>query len=483
MPTPTVPRHRRTPLLAALLAAVLSSATAHAAIIGSAFTYQGSLSEGGVAPTAPYDLRFTLWDALSAGTQIAGTVTLDDVQVVSGVFSVELDFGNSAFLGDARWLQVEVRQGASTGLYTALPRQRLTPTPFSIGLSLPHEQVMSSNSPLFKMRNTGTGNGGEFYATGSGLNYGLRGINASTAFQAAGVRGEATANSGTVIGVEGVALTSSSGTGVVGTGKATGGYFTGDGALGVGAYARGYSLGLHAQNLGTGSAIYAVGNGATRDNATVRIVNTQPSAGMAQYVTNNSTWANTHLENDGTGEVLWLQRGPTAGHYIVATDGSDWKFWVDGTGVTHTKVLEILGGADFSERFDVQDGDAAIEPGTVVSIDPEREGRLEPSREAYDRRVAGIVSGAGGVKPGMIMAQDGSIASGEHPVALTGRVYCRVTAAGGPIRPGDLLTTSDVPGLAMRVSDPARAQGAILGKAMGTLEEGEGLVLVLVGLQ
>ena len=161
----------------------------------------------------------------------------------------------------------------------------------------------------------------------------------------------------------------------------------------------------------------------------------------------------------------------------------DWKFWVDGNGVTHTKVLEILGGADFSERFDVRDGEADIEPGTVVSIDPDHEGRLEPSREAYDHRVAGIVSGAGGVRPGMVMAQEGSIASGEHPVALTGRVYCRATAANGPIRPGDLLTTSDVPGLAMRVSDPARAQGAILGKAMGTLEEGEGLVLVLVGLQ
>jgi hypothetical protein len=58
-----------------------------------------------------------------------------------------------------------------------------------------------------------------------------------------------------------------------------------------------------------------------------------------------------------------------------------------------------------------------------------------------------------------------------------------VTAANGPIRPGDLLTTSAIPGHAMRVDDPARAQGAILGKAMGALERGEGLVLVLVGLQ
>ena len=97
--------------------------------------------------------------------------------------------------------------------------------------------------------------------------------------------------------------------------------------------------------------------------------------------------------------------------------------------------------------------------------------------------MAGILSGAGGVAPGMLMGQKGSVADGAHPVALTGRVYCRATAANGPIRPGDLLTTSSIPGHAMRVDDHARAAGAILGKAMGTLEAGEGLVLVLVGLQ
>jgi hypothetical protein len=167
----------------------------------------------------------------------------------------------------------------------------------------------------------------------------------------------------------------------------------------------------------------------------------------------------------------------------VATSGSDWKFWVDNAGVTHTKVLEILGGADLSEKFDVGEGESHVEPGMVVSIDPEHEGRLELARVPYDHRVAGVISGAGGVRPGMLMGQDGTPASGKHPVALTGRVYCRASAVNGPIMPGDLLTTSRLPGHCMRVDDPARAQGAILGKAMGSLEKGEGLVLVLVGLQ
>jgi hypothetical protein len=122
-------------------------------------------------------------------------------------------------------------------------------------------------------------------------------------------------------------------------------------------------------------------------------------------------------------------------------------------------------------------------PGMVVSIDPERAGDLTVSTQAYDKRVAGIISGAGGVKPGMLMGQEGSIAHGDRPVALTGRVYCLVDASLGSIEPGDLLTTSDTPGHAMKAKDHEKAQGAILGKAMTSLESGKGLVLVLVTLQ
>lgn len=146
-------------------------------------------------------------------------------------------------------------------------------------------------------------------------------------------------------------------------------------------------------------------------------------------------------------------------------------------------VIEIQGGSDLSEQFDVAAFDRPVEPGMVVSIDPSRPGGLQITTEPYDRRVAGIVSGANGVRPGMLMGQRGSEADGEHPVALTGRVYCWADAEGGPIEPGDLLTTSGNPGHAMRVDDSSRAQGAILGKAMTSLDTGTGMVLVLVGLQ
>jgi hypothetical protein len=79
-----------------------------------------------------------------------------------------------------------------------------------------------------------------------------------------------------------------------------------------------------------------------------------------------------------------------------------------------------------------------VEPGLVVAIDPEHPGQLRLAQEAYDRTVAGCVSGANGLNPGLVMAQEDSAADGAFPVALSGRVYCRVDATYGPIRPGDL---------------------------------------------
>lgn len=155
---------------------------------------------------------------------------------------------------------------------------------------------------------------------------------------------------------------------------------------------------------------------------------------------------------------------------------------LDVNGTISTKVLEITGGADLAEHFDISE-DIELIPGSVVSIDASNAGQLQVSKSAYDKTVAGIISGAGNIQPGMLMGQVGSIAHGKHPVALTGRVYCRVDASYGAIQPGDLLTTSDTPGHAMKVSDHEKARGAIIGKAMTSLENGQGNVLVLVSLQ
>lgn len=91
-------------------------------------------------------------------------------------------------------------------------------------------------------------------------------------------------------------------------------------------------------------------------------------------------------------------------------------------GTTLTRELKISGGADIAEPFDVAEPHAV--PGMLVSIDPSKPGELRISREEYDPKVAGIVSGANGIRPGMTLQQEGSVADGHMPVALTGRVYC-----------------------------------------------------------
>jgi hypothetical protein len=148
--------------------------------------------------------------------------------------------------------------------------------------------------------------------------------------------------------------------------------------------------------------------------------------------------------------------------------------------MVRTTVLQITGGGDLAESFEAS---GPVKPGMVLAIDPERPGRLRIADKAYDRTVAGVVSGANGVNPGLTMRQQGAVADGSLPVALTGRVYCWANTSSGSISPGDLLTSSGAPGQAMKVTDYGKAQGAIIGKAMTNLEHGEGLVLVLVTLQ
>ena len=101
---------------------------------------------------------------------------------------------------------------------------------------------------------------------------------------------------------------------------------------------------------------------------------------------------------------------------------------------------------------------------------------------SYDRRVAGVISGAGGYKPAVILDRKATGAD-RLPLALMGKVYCRVDASKSPISIGDLLTTSSTPGHAMKAANQAKAFGAVIGKALRPLSEGCGLVPILVALQ
>jgi hypothetical protein len=142
----------------------------------------------------------------------------------------------------------------------------------------------------------------------------------------------------------------------------------------------------------------------------------------------------------------------------------------------------LLINHDCAEEFDIVSSTDA-EPGTVMVLD--ESGALQPSSKAYDKKVAGVVSGAGDFKPGIILGKLVNPASeaSRMPIALLGKVYCKVDARNSPIEVGDLLTTSNVPGHAMKVEDPQKAFGAVIGKALSPLREERGLVPILVALQ
>lgn len=127
-------------------------------------------------------------------------------------------------------------------------------------------------------------------------------------------------------------------------------------------------------------------------------------------------------------------------------------------------------GADLAEYVFGE----GLKPGDVVIISPERDRHVVLSTAPYDTRVAGIISTA----PSHVMSAD----EGNVPLALAGRVPVKVSGENGPIRRGDLLTTSSTPGHAMRCADRQQCSGAILGKAMEEFDGERGSVVALVVL-
>ena len=538
--------------------------------VSGAFTYQGQIKLGSVPVNQETDFEFSLWDAEVGGNSIGLTNAFSSHEVVNGLFMVTLNFGGSAFTGDARWLQIAVRSPAGTGAFTTLaPRQLLTSVPYAIralqdtGLTLPYAGSANHEAGFaFDVANTGIGGGGI-----TGQSFGDQGF---------GVFGQVWGNFG--IGVHGVAWNETS----------YAGYFTAlhdpnDLVLGgprgqinsdVGNEESCLYLSSNSDvfvkldNDGGEAGMFRILNSGGADVCTIdedgqilahndsglaTIALRGNAAGGGSLEMRSSaaiTTASVNADYAGGGELILSDSAGTGKVYLRASEAADnaarvlmfnnagtrtfdldadrgdgdsgiWMRDNDGTvtvelhsgegtlggptqggimifrtasgaetvridaeyGHTTTQILSITGGSDLSEQFDITGQEGSVEPGTVVCIDPRNPGKLVACSRAYDRTVAGVVSGAGGIKPGMLMGQAGSPADGANPVALTGRVFCRADASNGPIAPGDLLTTSRVRGLAMRATDPGRASGAILGKAMSGLPQGQGLVLVLVSLQ
>lgn len=180
--------------------------------------------------------------------------------------------------------------------------------------------------------------------------------------------------------------------------------------------------------------------------------------------------------SEATGQGSAMKMYDAAGNLTIELDAD-----FGGDGRVITDELEIKGGSDLAEYFETSET-TDILPGQVVVIDTENPGQVKLSKEAYDKKVVGIASGANGIQPGMLMGQRGSIAFGDLPIAIAGRVYVQVDETSGAIEPGDFLTTSNQAGKAMLVDDWEKSRGSILGKALTAPDENS-FVLILVHLQ
>ena len=285
-------------------------------------------------------------------------------------------------------------------------------------------------------------------------------------------------------GVEGVS-TADGQPGVCGTGKGKAGMGVyglgeqGPGTVGVsktwhGAYGETQSTtggaGVWGEHKANGSGVVGKSGGgvgvwgASDSNEGVHAETHSPgTAAIAAY----------NLNPTGTGASIFAKKEGNLGH-AGFFDGN-----VHVTGTISVDKDVMLANADCAEDFDVVDPSEA-DPGSVMVLTDDT--TVVACSSAYDRRVAGIVSGAGGYKPGIIFDR-AQRTDQRKPIALMGKVYCRVDAEYGAVAVGDLLTTSPTTGHAMKAADPAKAFGAVIGKALRPLTTGRGLIPVLIALQ
>jgi hypothetical protein len=469
-----------------------------------AFTYQGMLSKNGSPYTGNCDMLFRLFasysgvDMISASTSPVGPVSVD-----KGLFTTVLDFANPFYDGAMRYLDITMRCPSGSGVtQTLASRQPLYATPYAYTL-LPGAIISGSVYPALNVittqnnadgidvtANVGT-NGWGVYAQGSG-----RGVFGDSA-NGSGIYGSSLNG----YGIYGYA---SNGTGVYGesnkpTGAAVYGHHDGDGpsVLGdsggaypaiegiryddgdaIGAYATGAGIAFEG-NAKSGNLLFGFNTGAARNQATLRIWNTNLLTGMTAYITNTSGYATAHFANNSSGQVLYLQNGGTdangtgGGDFITAVNNpeNDTQFRVLSSGEVRSDVGFNTPAADFAEMLPAV---ANLEPGDVLIMG--NDGKLQRSTRPYQASVVGVYS----TKPGFVGGSpvNGPLAN-TVPLAMVGIVPVKVTALNGAIHIGDLLVSSALPGRAMRAgSNPPI--GTIIGKALGPLDRGTGTIMMLV---
>jgi hypothetical protein len=425
--------------------------------VGDYIPIQGRLtdSEGNPPPTADYDLRFRLYEHSSGGTPICTDTEL--VGVVDGLFSSYIHGCADVLHGQGVWLSVEI-----VGDGEMTPRQALYPVPYAMTLR-PGAVISDTRDVVLTLRSTGTGDADALvaYAGDDGEAVTAHSPNGAAIF----------AWSDSYIGVQGYSLETANHPGIFGCSapdnptcdayrdaRASGvvGYSSND--IGVAGYGLSGVLGLTEEVNGVGVSAINQGNG-------IALIANANSSDPANH--SNPTLYLVQQDDDGDFVVganqLWMTR-----------------YWrVDRTGKGFFNGGTQTGGADFAEQIAVAGDEATYEPGDVVVISTRADRTVERSGAAFATTVIGVYSTEPGVLAGALDTND---PVGGIPVAITGIVPCKVSAENGPIHRGDLLVTAATPGHAMRAGGNP-PQGTVLGKALGELPEGFGVILVLVTMQ
>jgi len=202
------------------------------------------------------------------------------------------------------------------------------------------------------------------------------------------------------------------------------------------------------------------------------------------------------FQNMNNGSYGSISLNPVGGNVGIGTTAPGAKLEVDGNvkltagsgasitfqdgSVQSVAYTGVLPGGDYADSVDVTGDRAKYDAGDLLVIDPDHPGKFLKSAVPYSTSVAGIFS----TKPGTVgRRQTGPKSPDEVPMAMVGIVPTKVTAENGPIHPGDLLVTASMTGYAMKGTDRSRMLGAIVGKALGSLDSGTGVIEVVVTLQ
>ena len=513
-------------ILLCLTAGIVSGAT-----VTESITYQGKLADDSGSPvTGTVEMTFNLYESSSGGSPIAtDTRTVD---VANGLFTTQIAADRKLFDGRPLWLGIAVEDDDEM-----TPLQEIRPVPYALSLR-PGAWIVSDETGLYPLtvrttwggvalnvsttgadssgifeRNSGKDSVGLFIWTSNTNSDGIWVITDDEQGDGVVVRTRGFKSKGLDVFSSGDASNAVNVT--LSGGESVGISVTGTHSLetGVSSLTRGdsstafngitYGDGSNGATLRTsgntsdGISVYTGGdtsNGITietdgdesygidilthdPDSIGVNIETRAPGSNAIRAKAGGYGTTAIHA-NSTNGNAIYAIAHGVHSYALSAYSDQSYGIYADGSdyGLYTPDKIRAAGSdypsADVAEFMPV---DADMEPGTVMVIGPA--GTLQPSSAAYDTRVAGIVS----TEPAVSLGAKDAGNPGEAAIAVAGRVPCKVDASYGAIHAGDLLTTSDTPGYAMKATNPKI--GTILGKAMGTLESGTGTIEVLVTLQ